>query len=98
MLESFTLETFAPHKGQAFYIRLDDGQALQTRLEEVQGSTERTARIARPPFSLVFHGPLTPVLPQRIYTVENEALGSFAIFLVPLGPERGAMRYQAVFS
>lgn len=49
-------------------------------------------------FTLLFHGPLTPVLPQRIYHFDHAAVGSFDIFIVPLGPEAGSMRYEAVFS
>lgn len=98
MLESLTHDTFEARRGEVFTVRLEDGQAIETRLAQVQGSTERTARIGRAPFSLIFRGPLRPILPQRIYTLENAAMGSIAIFLVPLGPESGEMQYQAVFS
>ena len=97
MLESLTRESFEPRQGETFLIRFSDG-IIELRLAEVQGSTERTARMEREPFSLIFRGPLRPILPQRIYTLENDALGSLEIFLVPLGPEGGEMQYQAVFS
>jgi len=52
----------------------------------------------RAPFSLLFHGPLTPVMPQAIYRVEHERLGAFGLFVVPVGPTPGgAMRYEVVF-
>ena len=51
----------------------------------------------RVPFSLLFHGPPTPILPQRIYPVDHGAIGAFELFLVPLGPDRVGMRYEAVF-
>jgi hypothetical protein len=38
------------------------------------------------------------VLPQRTYDFRNERLGSFELFIVPIGPEDGAMRYEAVFT
>lgn len=98
MLESLTRESFTPRHGETFHVRLDDGSAVEIRLSQVEGSTERTARVGREPFSLTFRGPLRPILPQRIYTLENAEMGSIAIFLVPLGPEGGEMRYQAVFS
>jgi len=97
MLENLTRESFEPRQGETFLIRFTDG-VVELRLDEVQGSSERTARVGREPFSLLFHGPLRPILPQRTYTLENEAMGSLDIFLVPLGPERGEMQYQAVFS
>lgn len=97
MLESLTRESFQPRQGETFLIRFTDG-VITLSLAEVQGPTEKTARVGREPFSLTFRGPLRPILPQRIYTLENEAMGSLDIFLVPLGPESGEMRYQAVFS
>lgn len=52
----------------------------------------------RAPFSLLFHGPVSPVWPQRTYEVSHPDLGTFELFLVPLGPEGEAMRYEAVFT
>lgn len=49
-------------------------------------------------FSLIFHGPLEPVLPQCIYHLNHESLGSIEIFLVPVGPEGQSMQYEAVFN
>jgi hypothetical protein len=37
------------------------------------------------------------VLPQRIYSFEHGALGTFGLFIVPLGPEGSSMQYEAVF-
>lgn len=52
----------------------------------------------RQPFSLTFRGPSNPVLAQRIYALENETLGTLEIFLVPIGPDKQGMQYEAVFS
>src|SRR3954451_3035661 len=52
----------------------------------------------REPFSLVFRGPMSPVLAQRTLTLENEHLGKAEIFLVPIGPDKQGMRYEAVFN
>jgi hypothetical protein len=46
----------------------------------------------------VFGGPAEQVLPQTTYRVEHDALGSFDLFLVPLQPDRGGARYEAVFT
>lgn len=47
-------------------------------------------------FRLEFSGPPDPVLPQGTYpfSVGSEMRD---IFIVPLGPEAGAMRYEALF-
>jgi hypothetical protein len=52
----------------------------------------------REPFSLVFCGPMSPALVQRIHTLENQHLGKLEIFLVPIGPDKTGMRYEAVFN
>lgn len=97
MLETFTHDTFAGREGEPFLIRLDDGSAVETRLASARawGSGSDGHRV---PFTLTFAGPLQPILPQRIYRMENEALGAFDLFLVPVGPGAGGMQYEAVFT
>ena len=102
MPEPLKLADFLPHVGAAFTIAFPDGT-----LELTLGSVEpHGARAPRPdvpelraePFSLVFLGPLRPALPQRTWDLSHPALGTQAIFLVPLGPAEGRMRYEAVFN
>jgi hypothetical protein len=97
MLEAFTHETFAGHEGEAFPIRLDDGSALETRLQSARtwGSGSDGHRV---PFTLTFVGPMQPVLPQRIYRLEHPEVGAFDLFLVPVGPNAQGMQYEAVFT
>ena len=101
MLETFTVATFAPHQGEPFTVRADERIALTLTLSEVTPRGPAPAPSAdgprRAPFSLLFHGPPSPLLPQRIYRVEHPAIGAFDLFLVPLGPDRAGMRYEAVF-
>jgi hypothetical protein len=52
----------------------------------------------RTPFSLVFRGPLQPVMPQRTYRIEHADLGELDIFLVPIGRDPQGVRYEAVFT
>ncbi|HTS11484.1 MAG TPA: hypothetical protein VMH00_05150 [Candidatus Limnocylindrales bacterium] len=52
----------------------------------------------REPFALLFLGPTTPVLPQRIYPIEFTGLGTMDIFIVPIGPDSGGMQYEAIFT
>lgn len=90
-----TLETFQPLIGSVFTVALAEG-GLGLVLSEVQSLGHKT--VAREPFSLLFHGPLAPVLPQQTYALEHLALGQQEIFLVPLGPDAIGMRYEAVFT
>ncbi|HEX2188411.1 MAG TPA: hypothetical protein VHG51_05905 [Longimicrobiaceae bacterium] len=97
MLEIFTHENFAGREGEPFLVRQDDGSSVETRLASARtwGSGSEGHRV---PFTLTFVGPLQPMLEQRIYRMENEALGAFELFLVPVGPNREGMQYEAVFT
>ncbi len=103
MLERFTSETFTPHLHRTFRVSADSATALDLTLIEVtelgSGSGRgNEAAAGRVPFSLVFRGPLQPVLPQRTYRVEHDGIGAFDLFLVPIGPDAEGMRYEAVFT
>ncbi|WP_428699390.1 DUF6916 family protein [Stappia sp.] len=49
-------------------------------------------------FSVVFRGPREPVVEQAIHHIVVEGHGEAEIFLVPLGPDRDGMLYEAVFN
>ena len=105
MLESLTPDSFAPLVGATF--RIDPGGGVEP-IPVVLGEMVRSPRrggfgpngapVREEPFSLVFLGPIRPVLPQRIYPLSHETLGRLELFLVPIGPEEGRMRYEAVFN
>lgn len=102
MTDTLSISDFTPLVGAAFTIRFPDG-TLELTLGAVEPHGTRAPRPDVPglrtePFSLVFLGPLSPVLPQRIWALEHSALGASEIFLVPLGPRDGRMRYEAVFN
>jgi hypothetical protein len=98
MLDRFTTEHFEPHCGTAFRIDFTDHAPVELVLAQVDAFGGPATSEGRQPFSLLFHGPLTPVLPQRIYPLQHAELGVLEIFIVPLGPDDVGMRYEAVFS
>jgi len=49
-------------------------------------------------FSLIFQGPVDPVLPQAIYGLDHDDLGHLDVFIVPVGKTDTSTRYQAVFA
>lgn len=50
-------------------------------------------------FSLFFHGPADRVLPQGTYAFSHDALGSLALFIVPvIGSNHERIVYQVCFS
>ena len=95
MLDQLTAESFAGRLRDVFVVPTDAGP-MELELAEVEdlgpGGFSRRA------FALHFLGPLRPILPQAIYGLQNEAMGRLDIFLVPLGPRDGRMRYEAIFT
>jgi hypothetical protein len=100
MLESITLETFAPRIGERFRLSADADRTIDVTLVEASalGGGTSAPGTRRRPFSLVFLGPAGPVWPQRIYRLEHEAVGSCDLFLVPIGPRDQGMQYEAIFT
>lgn len=99
MLETFTLDTFRPHVGELFRVIVDEQWELHLVLTEVSAWGEKSARGGdRAPFSLVFHAPTGGVIPQAIYRIENASMEPMELFLAPIEPDGGGMRYEAVFT
>ena len=50
-------------------------------------------------FSLYFHGPPAALLPQGIYLLDHDVIGTLALFLVPiLGSNQERIVYEACFN
>ena len=96
MQDQFQWETFNNQLDQVFQIRGEFGTIEATLVEckKLSGPPLND----RAPFSIVMRGPMEPQLEQSSYTVENDAMGSMEIFLVPLGPDKTGMQYEAVFT
>jgi hypothetical protein len=67
-------------------------------LELVEVTTAGGGTPGRKSFSLVFRGAQGRPLPQRIYHLEHDTLGSLEIFLVPIRPDARGPLFQAVFN
>jgi hypothetical protein len=94
-LVAFTVATFTPRVGEEFRVHHGEDQTMPTRLVE---ATAAGPGVHRDQFSLVFRGPPDMVLPQQIYRIDHDEMGSFELFLVPIGPDADGMRYEAVFA
>ena len=68
---------------------------IDAKLVEV---TEGRSSEQQEQFSLLFVGPEKPVLSQQIFGVEHSEMGSFDLFLVPVGVDDRGMLYEAVFN
>lgn len=105
VLERITYPTFAGREGERFVVRIDDEASLSVELESVTnhgppGPRNESATLAGggESFSLVFRFPPTPMLAQATYLFEHDELGTFPIFIVPVGAKPDGLRYEAVFN
>jgi hypothetical protein len=97
MLDKLTKDTFEPRKGEAFKLTDEAAGEVELKLASVQG-TGLQGKAPREQFSLHFHGPREPVLPQQIYHLENAEMGALDLFLVPVARDEEGMIYEAVFT
>lgn len=99
MPEHLTIDSFSPRLGELFNILLEDGTRLPVKLTEVTSWGGRPSEdLARIPFTLGFHTVPEAVITQGTYRVENGAMGTLELFLVPRTPDERGMRYEAVFA
>jgi hypothetical protein len=99
-LERLTKGDFDPHVGDEFELELGADATLSLELVAADALSSGTVEHAnRAPFSLTFRSPgERRHAPQRIYTVRHGELGEMEVFLVPIGPDEGGMRYEAIFT
>jgi len=93
-LAILTAEDFRPHVGTRFAVPAGPFEAELIEVDELDAAA---AGGPRAPFSLIFRGPLEPLLPQAIQRLEHDELGRLDVFLVPIGPDGPGMLYEAVF-
>lgn len=97
-----TCQQFAAHVGSSFSVQTTEGVPMRFELTAVTPypagpePTDVSIRIAS--FSIFLRGPSQPLYPQNSYDMEHAVLGSLPIFIVPIGPDKLGMRYEAVFN
>lgn len=102
MLDRLTATSFAPAVGETFVLDAGDAgtlelELLESRLQDPDAPAQDPSG-ARAPFTLVFRGPVEPVLPQQIHRLEHPSLGPLEIFIVPIGRNEAGTTYEAVFA
>ncbi len=86
-----------------FRVRVDAEQ-VELELAEVRqfspriGANSQGATLRNECFSLIFSGPSSPYLEQRIYDFQHDELGTFSLFMVPIGKTKEALQYEVVFN
>lgn len=99
MLDQLTIDNFEPLTGSSFWVEFPNGAKVELRLERVGKVMEsELAQLQRQPFSLYFVGPKSFLLKQHTYRVTHESMEPMEIFLVPVGEQKDAYQYEAVFT
>lgn len=99
---SFEIQNFIPYLNEKFYIGGESSHPIKAELIEAteigssSSSNHETSR--RKPFSLIFRLEMDTAIPQQIYKIEHTKMGTFELFLVPIGPDKKGMCYEAVFA
>ncbi|MDO8878245.1 MAG: hypothetical protein Q8M24_08755 [Pseudolabrys sp.] len=92
-------EDFADKVGEVFPIGDEDVPRIPLTLVETEMLKANGLEPGmRAPFALTFIAKDPRVLPQRIYRLEHNGLGSLAIFLVPIAKSADGVSYQATFN
>lgn len=97
-LADIDLEVASARVGESFRIDVEDGSVIEFELVEVAPLTAAPAAPSPNQFSLLFRGPLAPVLNQGILPLNNEAWGITHIFVVPVEQDEAGTYYEAVFN
>jgi hypothetical protein len=101
MLEQLNHAMFAAQLNGTFEVTIGSTTVPFTLIEarELGRQENRPAALGRrESFSLVFRAPRGTKAEQSIYDVKNASLGTFGIFLVPIGSDEAGPRYEAIFN
>lgn len=92
-------EDFADKVGQIFAVADETAPSIVLTLESAEPLKTPSPPLAgRSGFSLIFLSEDERVLSQRLYRIEQEALGAIGLFLVPIGKDKNGVSYQALFN
>ncbi len=100
MLQDLTSDSFEAHLGTPFRIHYGGEAPLEVVLQQVKRHEEHPGPRSQPFSIFFFQEAPRLILPQSIYQLEHEAMGTIEVFLVPVGPDpqRRGMVYEAVFN
>jgi hypothetical protein len=95
VLERIEKATFAENLKTKFKASLDDVNGVELELVEI---VDNVSTPRQEQFALEFHGPADIFLPQQMYRIEHESIGTFDLLLVPVGKNENGFAYEAVFN
>ncbi|MGZ5435471.1 MAG: DUF6916 family protein [Pyrinomonadaceae bacterium] len=94
-MTELTHEEFSKHLNTTFRIRLNNERTIDAKLIEV---SERLVSPRQERFSLVFLSSNEVLIQQGMAPFEHDQMGSFQLFIVPIGQDEEGISYEAVFN
>jgi hypothetical protein len=100
-LDKLTSTDFSAHLNQPFTLELETLPPILLQLRAVQkldseGEISALYRSVR--FAVVFNGPLRPILPQQVYSIQHPTMGHLNLLFTPIGPSGVSMQYKATLA
>ena len=93
--ELLSRNSFAAQLNSTFRVYLAQGEACEIALIELRDG--RTSG-RQEQFALTFRGPRDRFLGQGTFPLEHPVMGSFDLFMTPVGQEADGFLYEAVFN
>lgn len=94
MLDKLTADDFESLQGKNLSVRFGDDQLQSAEIVEVK-RRDHGLPGTRTPFSVILEsGSKDRYWPQGTYMLVHPEHGELALFMVPLGPGGGGMRYE----
>ena len=99
MLDRLQSSDFSTCLNNVFRVPLQDAEPIPLELAAVTELGASQIPDGRRPFSLLFLGPVSNrYLLQGTYPLQHDVLGRLDVFVVPIGPRAGRMRYEVIFN
>ena len=98
MVKELLRESFEPHLNTMFEVDFGNGPEMSTLIDVRSVVAPSEDHQGRQPWSLLFRTASHEHYRQATYPIRHPELGEMALFLVPIGPDKDGMRYEAVFS
>ena len=101
-MSAFNSRTFADLVGENFIVQRDPRGTLKAELIEVNDHTGADLNIKsntrQDCFSILFRAPLDQPLEQNTYDFSHHQIGTFPLFIVPVGIDEKGRLYEAIFN
>jgi hypothetical protein len=93
---------FEPLRSSIFFVSTITANDAEATLPELPMTMTSIRSSSAPPsyeqYSMLFLGPIEPVLSQGIYRFRHDVIGEISLFLVPVGRDEEGTQYEVCVS